>query len=164
MRKTQRKRFWGVGASALVALLIVPLASAAELTRDEYVARVEPICKTSTEANKRIFKGAKGQVKAGRLKAASTHFTRATAAFEKTTARLGAVPQPPADEAKLGKWLGYLEVESSFLGKIGKALARGDKVKAETYSVRLNRNSNLANNTVLGFGFTYCRIDPSRFS
>ena len=27
----------------------------------------------------------------------------------------------------------------------------------------LNRNYNLANNTVLGFGFNYCRIDPSRF-
>ena len=27
----------------------------------------------------------------------------------------------------------------------------------------LNRNSNLANNAVLGFGFDYCRIDPSRF-
>jgi len=45
------------------------------------------------------------------------------------------------------------------LGRIGKALAAGDN-----YSVRLNRNSNLATNTVLGFGFDCCRIDPSRFS
>jgi hypothetical protein len=153
-----------MGASVLAVLLIVPLANGAELTRDEYVARVEPICKSNTEANKRIFKGAPEQVKAGQLKAASGHFTRAVGAFEKTIKQLRAVPQPTADEAKLGKWLGYLEVESSFLGRIGKALAQGDKAKAQTLSVRLNRNSNLANNAVLGLGFTYCRIDPSRFS
>jgi len=149
---------------ALVALAIVPLASAAELTRDEYVSRVEPICKRNTEANRRILAGAKEQVKAEQLKAASTHFARAVGAFEKTIGQLQAVPQPASDEAKLEKWIGYLEVESSYLGRIGKALAQGDKSKAQTLSVRLNRNSNLANNTVLAFGFSYCKIDPSRFS
>jgi hypothetical protein len=148
---------------ALAALIAVPLAAAAELTRDEYVARAEPICKRNTEANKRIFQGAAAQVKAGKLKAASTHFKRATTAFEKTIAQLGAVPQPVADEAKLAKWLGYLQVESSYLGQIAKALAKEDKAKAQTLSVRLNRNSNLANNTVLAFGFDYCKIDPARF-
>jgi hypothetical protein len=150
-------------ATVLMALAVVPLAGATELTRDEYTARVEPICKRNTEANKRIFAGAKGQVKAGRLQAASTHFTRAVGAFEKAIAQLQAVPRPPADEARLGRWIGYLEVESSYLGQIGKALARGERAKAQTLSVRLNRNSNLANDTVLAFGFAYCKIDPSRF-
>jgi hypothetical protein len=148
---------------ALALAAAVPLAGAAELTRPEYVTRVEPICKRNTEANKRIFAGATEQVKEGRLKAASTHFTRATAAFNKTIAQLKAVPQPVADEAKLAKWLGYLQVESSYLERIGKALAHEDKAKAQTLSVRLNRNSNLANNTVLSFGFDYCKIDPARF-
>ncbi|HEX4668807.1 MAG TPA: hypothetical protein VH275_02375 [Solirubrobacterales bacterium] len=149
--------------AALLALAMVPLAGATELTREEYVSRVEPICKRNTEANKRIFAGAPEQVKAGKLKAASTHFTRAVGAFEKTIGQLRAVPQPPSDEAKLEKWIGYLEVESSYLGRIGGALAQGDKGKAQTLSVRLNRNSNLANNAVLAFGFSYCKIDPSRF-
>jgi hypothetical protein len=144
--------------------IVVSMAGAAELTRDEYVARVEPICKANTDANARIFKGAKDEVKAGELKRASTHFTRATAAFEKTIKQLKAIPRPAADQTKLGNWIGFLEAESSFLGKIGKALAAEQKAQAQTYSVRLNRNSNLANNTVLGFGFDYCRIDPSRFS
>jgi len=151
-------------AVALAGLAAVPLAAAAELTRDEYVTRVEPICKHNTEANKRIFAGAKEQVKAEQLKAASMHFTRAVGAFEKTIGQLRAVPQPPSDEAKLEKWIGYLQVESSYLGRIGKALAAEDKAKAQTLSVRLNRNSNLANNTVLSFGFDYCKIDPGRFS
>lgn len=150
--------------TALAALAIVPLAGATELTREGYVSRVEPICKRNTEANKRIFAGAKEQVKAEKLKAASTHFTRAVGAFEKTIGQLRAIPQPPGDEVKLEKWIGYLEVESSYLGRIGKALAQGDKGKAQTLSVRLNRNSNLANNAVLAFGFSYCKIDPARFS
>lgn len=145
-------------------LLAAPAAFGAELTREEYVARVEPICKANTEANARIFKGAKEEVKAGELKRASARFTRATAAFEKTIEQLKAIPQPAADATKLGKWIGFLEVERSFLAKIGKALAAEQKSQAQVYLVRLTRNSTLANNAVLGFGFQYCQIDPSRFS
>jgi hypothetical protein len=151
-------------AAALTALTAVPLAAAAELTRDEYVARVEPICKRNTEANKRIFAGAKEQVRSGQLKAASAHFARAAVALDKTIRQLRAVPRPAADAAKLEKWIGYLEVESAYFERIGKALAKGEKGKAQTLSVRLNRNSNLANNSVLAFDFTYCKIDPSRFT
>lgn len=151
-------------AVAAVALALPAGAGAVETTREEYVARVEPVCKTNTEANARIFKGAKEEVKAGELKRASARFTRATAAFEKTIKQLRAVPQPAADATKLGKWIGFLEAESSFLGKIGVALAAGQKSQAQVYLVRLTRNANLANNAVLGFGFVYCQIDPSRFS
>lgn len=155
----------GMGA-ALVAVLVaaVPLASATELTRDEYVARVEPICKTNTEANSRIFEGVKAEVKTGELDKAATRFKRAATALGKTIKQIKAVPQPLDDMAKLKKWIGYLETERSFIQKIGKALEADDKYKAQSLSVRLNRNSNLANNTVLGFGFDYCRINPSRFS
>jgi hypothetical protein len=150
-------------AIAIAVLLAAPLASAEELSREEYVARAEPICKTNVEANKRIFKGAKGEVNAGELKKASKHFSRAATAFAGTIAQLEAVPRPPADEAKLAKWLDYLRAGKGFIGEIGIALARGDKRKAESVSVKLNRNSTRANNAVLGFGFDYCRIDPARF-
>jgi hypothetical protein len=153
-----------VGVCALAtSLLLVSLASAEELTREEYAARAEPICKTNVLANKRIFKGAKGEVKAGELKLASTHFFRAATAFGRTINQLEAVPPPVADEARLVKWLGLLSDERAMIEKIGRALANGDKHKASSYSVDLNRNSNLANNAVLGFGFDYCRIDPGRF-
>ena len=67
MKRTQGKRL-GLAAAAVAVLLAsaVPLAGAAELSRDEYVARVEPICKTNVLANKRIFKGAKGRGEGGR--------------------------------------------------------------------------------------------------
>lgn len=153
-----------LSAVALTLVLVVPLAAAAEVTRDEYVRRVEPICKRNTEANKRIFAGAKEEVKAGKLKAAAARFDRAVVALDKTIRQLRAVPKPAADEARLDKWIGYLEVESDYLDRIGKALAKGEEGKAQTLTVRLNRNSNLANNTVLAFGFDYCKLDPSRFT
>jgi hypothetical protein len=159
----QGKRLGSAAAVAVLLAAAVPLAGAAELSREEYVARAEPICKTNVLANKRIFKGAKAEVKAGELKKASTHFFRAATAFAKTIGQLEAVPRPEADEARLAKWLGYLRTEKNLIQKVGRALAANDKHKAESYSVDLNHNSNLANNTVLGFGFDYCRIDPSRF-
>ena len=155
-------------AIALAAIALSALfaqgALAAELSRSEYVASAEPICKANTEANARIFKGAKEEVKEDKLKAASGHFFKAKQALAKTVKQLGALPQPTADEAKLNKWIGYLGAERDLLGKIGTALQHEDKAGAQQLSVRLNRNSNLANNTVLAFGFDYCRIDPSRFS
>jgi hypothetical protein len=153
-----------LAALAACACLLAQGALAAELSRSEYVASAEPICKANTEANQRIFKGAKDQVKEGKLKAASSHFFKAKQALSKTVKQLGALPEPTADEAKLDKWISYLGTERDLLGKIGTALQHEDKAAAQQLSVRLNRNSNLANNTVLAFGFDYCRIDPGRFS
>jgi hypothetical protein len=166
MRQTHRttKRIGSVLGACLLGLAIAAAAGAAELSREDYVARVEPICKRNSEANRRIFRGAREEVKAGQLGKASRHFARADAALGKTIVQLRAVPQPATDEARLAKWLGYLEAEQDLLGRIGEALAAGDKAKAQLLSVRLNRNSNLANNAVLPFGFEHCRIDPARFS
>jgi hypothetical protein len=165
MRGTKRVRV-GLGMWALLSLcLLTSAAFAAEPgeERDEYVAKAEPICKTNVLANKKIFKGAKTEVKDGELKRASKHFSRAATAFGKTIRQLAAIPQPPADSAKLTKWIGLLKDEKVLIEKIGRALQAENKHKAESISVDLNHNSNVANNTVLSFGFNYCRIEPSRF-
>ena len=162
--KSRGKRLGVVlGVLALVLAQGAVLAGAAEVSREEWVARVEPICKTNVLANKRIFKGAKGEVKKGQLKKASTHFKRAATAFEKTTKQIERVPRPTADEAKIAGWLGYLGKETGFIRSIGKALAAEKRHKAESISVKLNRNSTRANNAALGFDFDYCRIDSARF-
>jgi hypothetical protein len=152
-----------LGALALLLALGASLASAEELNREEWVAKVEPICKANVLANQKIFKGAKEEVKAGELKKASTHFSRAAAAFAKTIKQIEAVPQPSADQAKIAKWLGYLRGETTFVQNVGKALAAEQRRKAESISVDLNRNSTRANNAALGFDFDYCRIVPARF-
>jgi hypothetical protein len=157
--------------SAAAALLVVAACAATALavtspdqTREGYVAQVEPICKTNTKANERILAGAEKKVKKGQLKVAAGQFTQAAAAFGKAVKQIAAVPQPVADQAKLAKWLGYLEGETKLLSEIGKALKAGNKARAQTLSVRLTHNGNLANNAVLGFEFNYCLIDSSRFS
>lgn len=156
-----------LGLALAVALLVaVPVALAAEgevLTRDQYVAKLEPICKANTKANARILKGVKGQVKQGKLVPAGKRFIRASGALGKSVNQMARVPRPAADETKLKKWLGYLQREKSFLQLIGKALKSGNKFKAQKLAVKLNRNNNQANNTVISFGFDECRIDSSRF-
>lgn len=128
------------------------------------MARVEPICKTNTKANELILAGVRGEIKRGRLKLAAGRFKQAATAFGRAVRQIAAVPQPPADQARLTKWLGYLGGEQAFLSEIGKALKAGEKTRAQALSVRLTHNGNLANNAGLGFEFGHCLIRASRFS
>jgi hypothetical protein len=154
-----------LGLALAVALLVaVPVALAAEEpTRDEYVETVEPICKKNSEANSRILKGVKDQVKKDELVPAGQRFIRASTALGKTVTQIAAVPQPSEDAAKLTKWIGYLRKEKTYLQQIGGALKGKDKYHAQKLAVELNKNNNKANNTVISFGFDECRIDSSRF-
>lgn len=151
-------------ALAVALLVAAPIALAAEEpTREEYVAKVEPICKANTEANSRILTGVKEQVKHDKLVPAGKRFVSASSVLGKTVAQISKVPQPSADAAKLTKWIGYLAKEKGFLQKIGGALKADNKFKAQKLAVELNKNNNKANNTVISFGFKECRIDSSRF-
>jgi len=148
---------------ALFAAVPVAMAAEGEITRPEYVERVEPICKSNTEANSRILKGVKEQVKQDKLVPAGKRFVRASAALGTAVRKIAAVPQPSADAAKLTKWVGYLKNEQSFLQKIGTALKANQKGKAQKLAVKLNDNNTDANNIVISFGFDECKIDSSRF-
>ena len=150
-------------AAAILAAGALAVTSPTQ-TRETYAAEVEPICKENTKANEQILAGVRKEIKKGQLAVAAGQFKRASTAFGKAVKQIAAVPQPPADVAKLTKWLGYLEGEQKLLGEIGKALKAGNKSKAQTLSVRLTHNGNLANNSVLGFNFNYCLINSSRFS
>ena len=150
--------------AALVALAVcASMALAEELTREQYVERVEPICKNNSDANSRILKGVKQQVQKGELVPAGKRFIRASTALGKSVSQIAAVPQPVEDTAKLDKWIGYLKKEKVYLQKIGKYLKAEDKYRAQKQAVELNRNNNKANNTVISFGFHECRIDSSKF-
>jgi len=154
-------------AALLATALLAPGAVAvtsADQTRETYVAQVEPICKTNTKANEQILSGVRKKIQKGQLQVAAGQFSKAANAFGKAIKQLKAVPQPPADAAKLGKWLGYLETEQKMLGEISKALKADKKSRAQTLSVQLTRNGTRANNAVLGFDFDYCLIDSSKFS
>jgi hypothetical protein len=162
---TRVRKTLGV-ALALLAVLVATAfgATSPTQTRESYVAAVEPICKKNTQANEQILDGVRKKIKQGQLNVAAGQFAKASTAFGKAVTQLRAVPQPPADAAKLNKWLGFLDKEKKLLGEIGKALKSDQKSRAQSLSVQLTHNGNVANNQVLGFEFDYCLIDSSRFS
>jgi hypothetical protein len=151
-------------AALALAALVVGAAAAAEITRTEYKAQVEPICKVNSKENERILKGVRKMVRQGKLKAAGAKFLKASAALKKTHRQLKAVPQPTADEARLGRWLGYVKTEADLFLKAGKALKTGRRGKAQRFVNQLTSNANKANATVLAFNFRYCRFNPAKFT
>jgi hypothetical protein len=156
-----------MAAAAIAALAVMTTASlalAAETTRTEYVATVEPICKTNTKVNERILGGVRAEVRKGKLKPAARQFAKAASALKGTLAELKAVPRPAADQAKLAKWLKYVGAEASLFEATSKKLKAGDKTGAQAMVIRLTHNANLANDTVASFEFEYCRFEPSRFT
>ncbi|HEY5942037.1 MAG TPA: hypothetical protein VIT89_04160 [Solirubrobacterales bacterium] len=146
------------------ALLVAAAAPAAEApTREEYVERLEAICKPDAEATQRAMKGARADVQAERLKLAAGKFAKATSIFGGTVKRISAVPRPPADTAKLGKWFTYLKRQQSYLGQITQELRRDHAIQAQRLTARFIHNGNLANNVVLAFGFDWCSFKFSRY-
>ena len=75
------------------------------------MAQLETICKPDTEATQKAMKGARADIQAERLALAAGKFAKATSIFGGTVKEISAVPQPPADATKLGKWFGYLNAQ-----------------------------------------------------
>ena len=164
MLRSKRSFALGVGATIALVLATASLALATETSRVEYTAVAEPICKTNTQANERIFKGVKAEVKKGKPGPAARQFSKAASALKQTIAELKAVPRPPADAARLARWLGYAKTEAELFSSTAKKLKAGDKTGAEAMVIRLTHTANLANDQVLAFNFRYCHLEPSKFT
>jgi hypothetical protein len=145
------------------ALLGAVPSVAAEATRESYKEAVEPICKANTKANEKILKGVKAEVKAGKLDAASKRVAAAARALKRTRTRLLAVPKPPADVARLTKWLKYVKTEEQLFQTLARKLANSEKGAASRTVVRLYSTARQANNQVAEFEFRYCRFQPAKF-
>jgi hypothetical protein len=149
-------------SAMLLFAVVAPMAMA--LTRDEYKAKVEPICQKNSEANDKILKTVRKEVKENKLKTAGAKFLKASTALTTTYNELKAVEQPAEDAAKLTKWLGYVKTEASLFKSGGNALKAGNKSKAQKFVNQLNSNANKANSTVLAFNFRYCKFEPSKYT
>ena len=153
-------------ALSLTAALLLAIAAPAAmaLTRDEYKAKVEPICKKNSEANDKILKTVRKEVKEDKLKTAGAKFIKASNALNTTYNELKAVEQPAEDAAKLTKWLGYVKTEGELFKSAGNALKAGNKSKAQQFVNKLTQNANKANAEVLAFNFRYCKFEPSKYT
>ncbi|HVW48424.1 MAG TPA: hypothetical protein VHA76_15315 [Solirubrobacterales bacterium] len=150
--------------SLVVAMALAASAFAAEVSREEYKAAAEPICKASTKANERILANVRKEVKKGVLGPAAAKFAKASKVQAGALKELEALPQPSADEARLGRWLSYLKIEAELFATAGRKLKAGDKAGAEHITSKLAQNANKANLQVLPFGFRYCRQEPSKYT
>lgn len=147
-----------VGVSLIVVLMLAATAFAAEVSREEFTASAEPICKTGRMANERILATVEKEVKEGKLKTASVKFAKASTEQAKALRQLEALPRPAADEARLTKWFSYLKLEADLFASAGKKLKAGNKGAASQDISKLSHNVNKANNQVLPFGFHYCLL------
>ncbi|HET7417549.1 MAG TPA: hypothetical protein VFJ61_08000 [Solirubrobacterales bacterium] len=153
-----------LATTLLVALLAAAAAPAAEApTRDEYVNRLEAICKPDVLATQRAMKGARADVQAERLSVAAKKFAKGTAIFSGTVKAIAVEARPPDDGAKLAKWFVLLNRQADYLRQITAQLRQKHLVKAQRLTARFIHSGNLANNVVLPFGFDYCSFKFSRF-
>jgi hypothetical protein len=159
-----RRRSALVCLSLALCSAIAATAFAADISRDEYKAQVEPICEKNRQTLDRYLSGIRKLVKAGKLKKAGQNFSRAALALEEAQKQLSAVERPPADIAKLRMWLHGIEREVAQMRAIAVMLKAGKASSASSLSVRLIHDATTANNQVVVFGFNYCRIDPSRYT
>ncbi len=151
--------------AALVGALSLSTLAAAEATptRSEYVVRLEGICKPHALATQRAMRGVRADVQAERTSLAAKKFSRAARLFDASVHEMAAVQRPPADAAKLATWFVYLGRQESYLKMITAQLRAGHTIPAQRLTARFIHNGNLANNTVLAFGFNYCSFKFSRY-
>lgn len=151
-------------AALLAALLLAGSALAAEAPdREEYVERLEAICKPDNEATQRAMRGARADIKAERLALAAAKFAKATRIFSGSVRGMEAVPRPPADRTKLRRWFGYLDDQIGYLKGVTTHLRAGRAIKAQRQIARFIHAGNLANGVVLPFGFDACTFKFSRY-
>jgi len=155
---------------AITLLLLVAAAFAAGTapaaeapTRDEYVGRLEKVCKPDAEATQRAMKGARADVRAERYAVAAKKFAKAGSIFGSTLKQISAVPRPSADTARLKQWFTYLKRQESYLRQITAQYRQGDPIKAGRLTSRFIHNGNLANYVVLAFGFDWCSFKFERY-
>jgi hypothetical protein len=150
-----------IAVIVLTAALIAAAAAAADEavpTREEYVAKVDPICKANTDLNRPLLKSSKELSNEKKYKPAAIKVEKAVKNFGKTLRSIEAVPRPPEDSPRLERWFGYLKIAKTNLGKVAKALREENRVKAVHEEIRTERSINAAHNVSFTFKFKYCDL------
>lgn len=156
----------------LIALVIVVFAlsllaatgsGADELTRPEYVARLEKICKPGSEATQRAVRGMRSDIRSERFQLAASKFSKAKRIFAGTVRSISVVPRPGADRETLARWFVVLGREKDYLGRTAAALHAEDVPRFQRVSGRFFQEGSKANNIVVSFGFDYCNFKSSRY-
>ena len=155
-------------AAIAAALLLTSAAAtvsgaAEEITREEYVAQLEQICKPGSDATERTVRGVRSDVRHERLAVAGRKFAKAKRIFAGTVRSISVVPRAAADRSTLKRWFSALDQEKLYLGRMVATLLADDVAGFQRVSARFIHEGNKANNAVVSFGFDYCSFKPTRF-
>jgi hypothetical protein len=173
MRKLSPRGLTAVSSLAIaLAVILAPATAAADSTRPEYIAQVDPICQSyqpqligAFKAYHRAFKVMNRRARSGTLKA-FVKSVRRTAATLSTVAQLhanligqiAAVPPPMADAAIIATWLDAFRREQSYEVAATTALRQ---FKIGPFFQRLNQADGAVNDAttaISGYGFTVCGV------
>jgi hypothetical protein len=153
-----------MGATILLALTLTTVVSAAmEVSRSEYVARLEQICKPGSEATQRAVRGTRADVRSEQFRRAAAKVSKASRIFSDTVSSISPVHRPTADSATLARWFAALAREEAALGRTAASLRAEDVARFQRVWADFIHEGNKANNVVVSFGFNYCAFKPSRF-
>jgi hypothetical protein len=153
-------------AAAIGLLASCSAAFGAEevLTRDEYVSRLEGMCKPRALATQAAMKGVRTDVRyPKRLQIAVGKFAKGAEIFGGTIDNIAKVPRPAADVGRLDEWFDFLNRQEQYLQEITAQLRMTHTIKAQRLTSRFIHTGNLANNVTLAFGFNYCSFKFSRY-
>jgi hypothetical protein len=143
--------------------VLTPVAMSADVSRAEYVAQSEPICKANTIASRDILRGIRQDIRDSKLKRAGGKFQRAARALERTIQSLEQLERPSEDSTILARWFEQLNDEATLLDRVAKQLKAEKTSNLGRYILEIRHTANKANNVVLTFGFEYCLLQPARY-
>lgn len=158
----RRLIFMAVVAGAFAGL--VADAWAVEISRSEYREAADPICRVDAKANERILAGVRQEVRRGDFSSPAAKFAAAAKALSKALGQLEGLPRPVADEGRLARWFRTVKVEAGYFEAVSRKLKADQERAAESFVTKLTVTAMKANDQVLPFEFTYCRLEPSRFT
>lgn len=150
-------------ACLLLALTVASLATATELSRSEYVTRLEKICKPRSLATTRAVRGTRADVQSERFALAAAKFAKARNIFAGTVSAIKKVPRPVADSATLSRWFVALDRETTYLDRSIAALRAENLPRFQRESAQFFRQGSKSNNIVISFEFDYCAFKSSRY-
>jgi hypothetical protein len=156
----------------LIAVAVFATPASAASTRAEYVAQVDPICRTALKPEgKAGLALLKGLTKLGNQsengkpsKKALNRFLRQTAKFFGVLARLensvnnqiATVPAAPGDESTIATWLQQRGQYADLLRQSVVAVKHHRLRRFVTLADQSDVARDVADATVAGFGFRYC--------
>lgn len=157
------RRLLSLAAVCLLLALLGTVAAAAELSRSEYVTRLEKICKPRSQATTRAVRGTRADVQAERFDAAAAKFAKARRIFAGTVSAIKKEPRPATDRTTLSRWFDALDRETTYLDRSIAALRAENLPRFQRESAQFFRQGSKSNNIVISFEFDYCAFKSSRY-